>query len=358
MVKIKNKNGEVIELAEGRELQQEIAKFTRSNETFKTHAGDMIKNNHSAPVRQFLASKGVTVADYVRSLKIDVRRSNVRALLDNDGLEPVFQAMMDEAMRVGFYKQGRWQRLVASDIDVDSLSIDFPTLDEDDVDADLREIGQGAPIPVGTIKVSEKQAKVKKRGRGLEWTDEVKAMKINLVALFMQRMGLRLGREYENIAINALLNGYFADGFDAAPTVGVKTANTLGISDLFYATKYMEEEFGYTPTVAMMNLNTAERWATLQDGDNAYLYLNEMKNGDYPNVLRADPFVNNTIPDDRIVLVDESAALVRYVYKEFGVESDRSVKTQVEGSYGTEQSEILPFQKNARLIVTLDDARS
>jgi len=57
------------------------------------------------------------------------------------------------------------------------------------------------------------------------------------------------------------------------------------------------------------------------------------------------------------MLVDTRFALAEYQYKPFSVESDRSVKTQVDGSYATVTSDFVPFDPNARMILTLDKAR-
>ena len=43
--------------------------------------------------------------------------------------------------------------------------------------------------------------------------------------------------------------------------------------------------------------------------------------------------------------------MVRFVNKEFGTEFDRSVQTQVEGSYGTSIELTVPLFKNARVIL-------
>lgn len=68
--------------------------------------------------------------------------------------------------------------------------------------------------------------------------------------------------------------------------------------------------------------------------------------------------IQSHYPDNRIVLVDPEYALVEYEYKPLSVENDRNVKTQVEGSYASKSTDYVPFEKNARLIITLDAARS
>lgn len=313
----------------------------------------------SFAVKKYLASEGVQLKEVLRSLGFEnIGKQQVRALLNNDGTKPLFNAVVEDGLRLGFEKEANWQSLITKDIDSEQLSGTYFYLEDDEDEVALHDIGQGAPIPVGTIKAGDKSYKMHKRGRGIEWTDEAKSASIDLVSLWFMKLGKKLGRDFENTAVYRLLNGYYADGFDAAPTIGVKSANTLTLSDLFYAIAYMENTFGFTAKRMVVNLETAAQIADLKNGDSNYLFLDELKRGEWPTPLKIPMQINNTVPDNRIILVDTSFALTRYVYKEFGVEFERSAKTQVEGSYGTEISEFIPFEKNARLIITIDSARS
>jgi hypothetical protein len=347
-LKIKNKFGKEVNIATDGNLAVEIERKFGSSYAQKAS---------SWAYKRYLAENGVTKKDVLRAMGIeDVNKMQVRALLDNDGTRPLFNAIVEDGLRMGFEQGSNWQALTARTIQADQFTAQWYYLDEDSVDADLLDVGQGAPIPTGTLMLGDQSIKMHKRGRGIEWTDESRRANIDLVALFLQKMGLKLGRQYENVAVERLLNGYFADGFDAAPTLGVATAGTVTLADLFYGSAYMEYEFGFTPKVAVMNLETAYTITTLRDG-NAYLYRNELQNGQFADVINSRPFISNQVPDNRIILVDTDFALVRYEGKPFGVETERSAKTQVEGSYGTEISEFVPFEKNARLILTLDTAR-
>lgn len=114
-----------------------------------------------------------------------------------------------------------------------------------------------------------------KRGAGVEITDEARNMNIDMLALHVQLRGQRLGRTDEYRAVERLLNGYFDDGADAA-TLGVKTANTLKLTDAWYAAQYMQDKFGFTPKVAVMNLKTAEMWASQKEDSGNLIFLQEV----------------------------------------------------------------------------------
>ena len=61
--------------------------------------------------------------------------------------------------------------------------------------------------------------------------------------------------------------------------------------------------------------------------------------------------ISPSVPNDKIIFADTAFAMLRLVNKEFGTEFDRSVQTQIEGSYGTSVELTVPLFKNARLIL-------
>lgn len=353
-LKVKNRSGKIIQLPQGADLQRVLS---------EKYGTEPAKHASSYHYRHYLKEQGVSRKDVISALGIEnINKIQVRELLNNDGTKPLFNSVIEDGLRMGWERESNWQQLVAETIETDQFSYLWYYLDagatpeEKEEMFGLRDIGQGAPIPVGSIKVGENSIKMSKRGRGIEWTDESKRAPISLVQLWLRELGRQLGRQYESVAVNRLMNGYFNDSSDAAPTIGVSTANDWGLADIFYAAAYQEETFGQRPNLAVMNLETAYRITTMRDGD-AYLYRNELENNQFADVLNNKPFISELVPDNRIILVNTNAALVRYSGKPFGVESDRNVKTQVEGSYGTEISEFVPFIKEARMIITLDQAR-
>lgn len=345
---MKNRSGQDVQIASGTSLRSELE---------KKFGNEAAKMSSSTAYKRYLADSGIGIKEVIRALGFnDIGRMNVRELLENDGTKPLFNAIVEDGLRMGWQRSSNWQRLVAQTIPSDQFTQQYYYLEHDEDWYELRDVGQGAPIPVSQIKLGDSTIKMHKRGRGLEWTDEAKRANIDMVRLWLAQLGKSLGRQYEAVAVDRLLNGYFADGSDAAPTIGVKTAGQLSLGDIFYASKYQEDTYGFTPNLAIMNLQTADRITNLQD-NGYYIFRNELQNGNFADVVNAPPFISSRVPDNRIVLVDTNFGLVRYEGKAFGVESERSVKTQVEGSYGTENSEFVPFEKTARLIVTIDTAR-
>ncbi|MBX6333720.1 hypothetical protein IRY61_00050 [Candidatus Saccharibacteria bacterium] len=360
MKKIKNKRGEIVELKTGSELRAEMKNIALKDKRLAVSADSLVKGNSSFLYRSYLDHNAVTVKDVARAFGFEnIGMEQVRALYENDNTKPLFNTIVEDGIRIGYAKQGRAAQLVAKTVPIDQQTYQWYYIDDPDKDElDFSYVGQAAPIPTAVIKIDgDRIIRVFKRGAGVEITDEARSMNIDMLALHVQLRGQRLGRTDEYRAVERLLNGYFDDGADAAPTLGVKTANTLKLTDAWYAAQYMQDKFGFTPKVAVMNLKTAEAWASQKEDSGNMIFLQEVKNGDMPDFINAAPFVSSQMPDNRIMLVDTDFALVDYQYKPLSVETDRNVKTQVEGSYATVTDEYVPFQKNARLILTLDQAR-
>lgn len=358
--KIKNSRGEVIELKNGSDLKTAIRDAAGADGRIAGQAQDLMGKNSSATFRAYLNQQAITVKDAIRSLGFtDVGPMQARALYENDNTKPLFNAVLEDGFREGYLAAGRASELVAQTISMDQMSYQYYEIEnKENDDLDLSLVGQGAPIPVVTIKLDTNHTIfVYKRGGGIEITDEAKSMRFDMLALHLRKRGLQMGRTDEKLAIARLLNGYFKDGTDAAPTIGVKTANDWKMSDIWYAAQHGNQEHGFTYNRAVMNLATAEKWATMKEDNGQMIFLNELKNGDMPDMLRMAPFISESIPDNRIMVVDTRFALAEYQYKPFSVENERNAKTQVEGSYATVTSDYVPFDKNARMIIKLDSAR-
>ncbi|WP_240961451.1 hypothetical protein [Aneurinibacillus aneurinilyticus] len=358
--KIKNNRGETVELKTGSALKEQMRSIAQSDKRLAVVADTLAKENSSILFRAYLEQEGVTLNDAIRALGIqNIGLEQVRALYENDNTKPLFNTIIEDGIRMGFAKTGRAAELVAKTIPIDQMTYSYYVMENPDKEElDFKLVGQAAPIPVAVIKLDEKHTiRVYKRGGGVEITDEAKSMNIDMLSLHLTLRGQRMGRTDEYLAIERLLNGYFDDGTDAAPTIGIKTANDFRLTDMWYAGQYMQDEFGFTPKRALMNLNTAEKWAAQKEDSGNLIFLNELKNGQIPDLINSKPFVSSRIPDNRIVLVDTDFALAEYEYKPLSVESDRNIKTQVEGSYASKSSDYVPFEKNARLIINLDQAR-
>lgn len=350
-----------IEVPEKESLKDVLAKFTRekmaSEREGDVKAAKLIKNDASLMVSMYLEENGLALKDLLNAYGFgNIGKVKVEALYQNDGTKPLFNAVVEDYIRDAFKQVFDASGLIGRQIPIDQMVGAYQVLvDHDTEDVEFAMIGQGAEIPVSTISLdSDRLVRVFKRGRGIELTDEAKSMNFDMLAMQLRLRARLMAKSEFAYVIDRLLNG--SDTFDQAPTVGIKTANALKLSDMWYAQSKMERDYGFSPRVAVMSLATAEAWATLKEDVHGLLFLNNLANGTMPDVINAKPLIAD-IPDNRIILVDTDFALVEYVYRDLMTETDRSVTRQVEGVYTTKISDILPFEKNARLIIQTNVAR-
>lgn len=350
--KIVNARGETIELPEGQELNQELRKVSNAAE-FNNRGSKLVSEKSSLLTARYFSEIGVTWADVKRAMNPDVFRRSVGELFTNDNTAPLFTTLIEDYVRGAYERTGRADQLLMGVVPISQQTSSFYVAENlEDEDLTFNKIAQGAPIPVTTIKLANNRSiQVYKRGGGVELTDEAKSMNIDMLAGHLKRRGQRMSRVDEMLAVETLINGYFDDGYDTPKVIGVKEVGKISLIDMWHATVYMQEVLGFTPDRVIMNAKTSELWATTMLPNNQYLFLDELRNGETPNVIKSVPFISEQMADGQIMFVDTDFALQEYVYKALSTENDRNVKTQIEGSYTTKTAGYVPFETNARVIM-------
>lgn len=355
--KFKNAQGKVIELLAGRDLiakMDEIAKTEATMKKTEIAKMSMASSQSSAPFMAYLEQNDMDLSDALVAYGFpDIDSTPVKALYDNDELKPLFNAVVDQYMRDAFEKEVVGLELVARSVPMDQLVAGYSIALEKDEDVEFKLVGQAAPIPVTTIGLDgEKTIRVFKRGAGIELTYEAKSMNFSILQMHIARRAKKFAQDEARHVLHRLLNGYYADGSDEAPVLGVETPGTLTAVDMWLSAYKMQVELGFTPNRAVMNLKMARTWLTLKDNGNL-LFINDILGGSMPDVLKMKPLIMDDMPDDKVMLVDTGFAIVEHVFKPLSTESDKNVETQVEGSYSTKISDYIPFEKDARVIIDL-----
>lgn len=314
--------------------------------------------HQSTAVRRYAQHMGVDLRDVIETILEgeDLGSTKVDRFLTNTGLRPLFSPVVEDGLRLGLNRvAAQWQDLIAREVNVDSLTYEYyefsngtpgspaPTGTDE---FKLRRIGQGAPIPTARVSVSGKSYTLYKQGRGIEWTDESKLAPIDLAAMWFQQVGIQLGWDYHDQIFDMLLNGYFDDGSDDAPVLATAVAGTIDDADLYTAVGTMQQVYGYQADYMLMSLSRSVALRTMENGAGQRLFPNGVEAAGLPPIRIA-----SSVPNDKIIFMDSNFALLRLVNKEFGTEFDRSVQTQIEGSYGTSIEATVPLFKNARLIL-------
>lgn len=331
----------------------EAADFPVGDDLMHAIAPYLERMSASQAIRAYAKSVGVDIRDVIDTFLDgeELGATTVKRFLTNTGAKPLFSPIVEDGLRLGLNRvAGRWQNLIAKTVRIDQMSYEYYEFDNASTSAQdefkLRRISQGAPIPTARVTVSGKSYTLYKQGRGIEWTDESKAAPIDLAAMWFQQVGLQLGLDYHADVVDRLLNGYFADNSDDPNVLATASAGVFTDGDLYKATGTLEQTYGYTASVMLMSLATSVVIRTLENGAGQRLFPNGVEAAGLPPIQ-----ISASVPADKIVFVDTGFAMVRFVYKEFGTEFDRSPQTQVEGSYGTSIDLTVPLFKDARLVL-------
>lgn len=213
-------------------------------------------------------------------------------------------------------------------------------------------IGEGASIPKGRIKMSQKKASSFKIGEGFQFTYELlRRAKIPLMAKSMESVGqmLALGRDTENMRI--VLNGEQNNGSESAAVIGVENPS-LGFQakDIKRAVARLKRLgfnidrmiVGEDDGIDISNLPEFRGYA----GDTKQANIRTIL-GLPPN-LEMDTYV---LPSNQIVLFDSNKTLIELESNGYLVEQQGESDTQTVNLWITDRIGSAIHRRDARLII-------
>jgi hypothetical protein len=192
---------------------------------------------------------------------------------------------------------------------------------------------EGIATGASTVIPSFSLASVK----GFKLTDEVKNyVSIDVLGIYLRDFGIQLGYAMDTLAMDVLMNGNKADGSESAPVIGVyETTNGITYKDLLHIwvrAARMGRNFttmigGEDQAIEMLNLpEFKERHSGTTE---ATLNIKS------PVPNKADFYIHPGTPDQQLLMVDTSAALIKLTAKQLMLESERIVSNQTEAVYAS-----------------------
>ncbi|MAO08121.1 MAG: phage major capsid protein [Alteromonas sp.] len=259
--------------------------------------------------------------------------SNIMSTPDDD-VKWVVPELIRSAIRLGLRDAPIWPTITSSEQDISQKSITMPYINMSD--AAPRKVNEGETIPLGSISYGDKSVKAFKIGRGIKITYEVRQyVSLDVISIFFQDFGIKLGQSLDTLAIDVLINGDQADGSASAPVIGVGTANSKEYKDLLKVwiragrlgrnlTTLIGGEEAALETLDMDEFKKRESGTT-----KANLNLRT------PVPRNADYFVHGNVPADQEIMLDPRFALVKYNVQPLLIESDKIVSNQTEEFYAS-----------------------
>jgi hypothetical protein len=346
-----------VDIPTGKDLEAEIIRVAAEAGTHVVYG----ERCDSIAGLLYLRSIGVRMSDvlevYKDGIYADPDRTQLRALLADTGIAPLFPVMILDGIAEGFNEAMQdWQALIATTVTVDSGSVeDFQFIDNNNTYQDfiLRLLGEGARIPTATLTVSGKTITIYDKGRGLDVSDRAQNASVSLSDTFLRKLGRTLAKFYKTHIVYRAGNGYFEDASDA-PTVvrtngGVGGTTNFPLADILKAMQVLRDR-GFTPTdiIGTSNNIINEETSTINGGNLAYVYPNGMDDRlDVQGV-----WMDDSVDTNELIIMDRNATLVRYELKPFGTEQERTAGQRITSVYATISDEIGMADPMGRVVLS------
>ncbi len=280
---------------------------------------------------------GLSINDFYAQAGVDPAFDTIENLFTTPSTDVrwIIPEIFRDALRLGYRQAPIWPNLIASEEQTSGLNQILPSVNMSD--ATPRRVGEAETIPVGDISYQSKTFKINKFGRGIKVTDEVlRYVNLNVVSIYFQDFGMKMGLGVDTLAINTLINGEQSDGSEAAPVVGIATASTLVFRDILKNWIRMAK-IGRAPNLFVggedMALETLDLAEFKRSSNVAGAQYN--LNVKMPLPQSADYYIHGAIPTNQQLIVDSKAALLKMNAVPMMVESERVVSNQTQAWYAS-----------------------
>lgn len=278
--------------------------------------------------------------------------SNILTVADTN-VRWIIPEIYRDAVRLGLRKAPIFPNIIASTQTLGATKLTMPYINMSDADA--KYVGEAETIQFGNISYGSKEIKIRKMGRGFKISDEVKQFStLNVVSLFLQDFGVRLGYGLDTLALDVLLNGEQANGSESAPVIGVGTVGTLAYMDLLRVWIRLSR-MGKNATVMIGGEAIALLLLNLPEFKNKVLGA-PLANLDVktPIPTSSSIYIHGSIPDSQIIILDPKTTMLKFDSRPLLVESERIVSNQTEATYATISCGFAIMFRDSRLV--LDDS--
>lgn len=322
-----------------------LEQFEASKHKGKIHAAHMIAESLRKDPKEPVDVSFTDVCKKQFSLSLD-------ELLEDLGINPAIDTIsaihttgdMDvrwlipeiirSAIRLGLRDAPIWPSITAMEIESTQKKLTMPFLNMSD--AAPKKVNEGETIKVGSVSYGEKSVEVFKIGRGIKIPYEVvQFVSIDVISLFLQDFGVKLGQALDTLAIDVLLNGDQLDGSASAPVIGVTTPGSKVYRDFlkpWIRGSRMGRQFSTiigSEASALDTLDLPEFKEKSSGTTEATLTMRT------PVPKSADYFVHGNIPVNQEILLDKRYALIKMNVIPLLIESDKVISNQTLETYAS-----------------------
>ena len=265
----------------------------------------------------------------------------------------IIPEIIRKAIRTGLRNAPIWPNITSTETSVSQRSVTMPYINMSD--AAPKSVGEAETISMGSVSYGEKEVKIGKMGRGIKISYEVlQYVSIDLISIFFEDFGVKLGQALDVLAINVLMNGDQADGSASAPVIGVGTPGSVSYRD-FLKPWVRGARMGRNFSIIIGGESAAIDTLDLPEFKDRHSGTTQATlNMKTPVPNTADYYVHGNVPDDQQILVDKRYALVKLNAIPLNIESEKIVSNQTLEFYATITTGFAKVFRDAALIIDKD----
>lgn len=294
----------------------------------------------------------LTLEDLMEDLGIDPQVDTLNNLFTaaQANVRWLIPEIIRDSIRLGLRKAPIYPNIIAAEETIKGLTAVIPAWNMSD--AKPKVTGEGETIQLGSVSYGSKTIKVRKLSRGISVSYEVKNyVSVDVVKLFLEDFGVKLGMGLDTLAIDTLINGDQPGGTDAISVVGVGTTNTLAYKDLLRVWVRLAR-LGKSPNTIISGEAMALDTLDLPE------FKNPVSGSPVANLTFKTPIPRNTnyyvhsqVPSNQSLILDPNSALIKYTAQPLLVESEKIMSNQTEATYASLTAGFGTIMKDSRIMI-------
>jgi hypothetical protein len=301
---------------------------------------------------------GVSIEKIYHELDINPMTASLGNLLDrpDESTRWLVPEIFRDAIRLGFINSPIHSDFIIREEAAPQPTQIMPYWDMTMLPNTPSTLGAAESIPMGNIKFDQKTVRINKSGIGIEITDEaIQYTNISLLSIFLADVGVKLGSQLSQQAINCLINGEQADGSAAAGVVGVNTASQIAFADMVkvFTRGSLRNRKWYRCIGNEDMVNTLMNTPAFQERQTnpwgrPQLTLNTKTKTTY----EIDVYTHGSVPAGNLIMADPDVTMIQLTCQPLRVESERIVQRQISGTYATITTGFAIVFADGRVILT------
>lgn len=293
------------------------------------------------------------VDDLYRELGIETEHDTFKGVITAfpDDLKYLVPEIIWSKVRLGLRRAPIYPNIIAREEPVNGLKVQLPWINMSD--AAPRWVGEGETIQFGSISYGAKEFSIRKMGRGIKVTDEVmRYSTINVVNIFFEDFGIKLGYGLDSVAVDVLMNGEQSNGSAAAPVIGVTTPGTITYRDLLRVWLRLGL-MGKSPNTMVGGEEISMGILDLDEfkKSNRTAAPEARLNIQTPIPSQSNYYLHGSIDEDQVVILDPRTTMIKFNAEALKFESERIVSNQTEATYATLTTGFATLFQDSRVIL-------